>query len=92
MVEHDLAKVGVEGSNPFARSSFFEMAKFDESPLHCSGLFVFGRCVAPHLLRFAAAIPQTRPQFLTPIPPPLSRTRHSCGESRPISVFLPERD
>ena len=22
MVEHDLAKVGVEGSNPFARSSF----------------------------------------------------------------------
>ena len=23
MVEHDLAKVGVEGSSPFARSSFF---------------------------------------------------------------------
>jgi hypothetical protein len=23
MVPHDLAKVGVEGSNPFARSSFF---------------------------------------------------------------------
>ena len=41
MVEHDLAKVGVEGSNPFARSSFFEMAMFDESPLLCSGLFVF---------------------------------------------------
>ena len=24
VVEHDLAKVGVEGSNPFARSSFFQ--------------------------------------------------------------------
>ena len=24
MVEHNLAKVGVEGSNPFARSSLFE--------------------------------------------------------------------
>jgi hypothetical protein len=23
-VEHDLAKVGVEGSNPFARSKFFK--------------------------------------------------------------------
>jgi hypothetical protein len=23
-VEHDLAKVGVEGSNPFARSNFLE--------------------------------------------------------------------
>ena len=34
MVEHDLAKVGVEGSNPFARSRIFRMAKFDEGPLH----------------------------------------------------------
>lgn len=24
MVEHDLAKVGVEGSSPFARSNFFQ--------------------------------------------------------------------
>ena len=24
MVEHDLAKVGVEGSNPFARSNYFQ--------------------------------------------------------------------
>ena len=27
VVEHDLAKVGVEGSSPFARSRFFQMAK-----------------------------------------------------------------
>jgi hypothetical protein len=27
VVEHDLAKVGVEGSNPFARSIFFETSK-----------------------------------------------------------------
>jgi hypothetical protein len=40
VVEHDLAKVGVEGSNPFARSRIFKMAKFDEGPL-TSGLFVF---------------------------------------------------
>jgi hypothetical protein len=33
VVEHDLAKVGVEGSNPFARSRIFELAKFDEGPL-----------------------------------------------------------
>jgi hypothetical protein len=40
VVEHDLAKVGVEGSNPFARSRFFNLAKLDEGPLQ-SGLFVF---------------------------------------------------
>jgi hypothetical protein len=28
-----LAKVGVEGSNPFARSRIFKVATFDESPL-----------------------------------------------------------
>ena len=39
VVEHDLAKVGVEGSNPFARSRFFNLAKLDEGPLQ-SGLFV----------------------------------------------------
>jgi hypothetical protein len=33
VVEHDLAKVGVEGSSPFARSRIFELAKFDEGPL-----------------------------------------------------------
>jgi hypothetical protein len=34
VVEHDLAKVGVEGSNPFARSRIFlDLAKFDEGPL-----------------------------------------------------------
>src|SRR6202167_4341420 len=33
VVEHDLAKVGVEGSNPFARSRFFNLANFDEGPL-----------------------------------------------------------
>ena len=34
MVEHDLAKVGVEGSNPFARSRIFLMAKrqFNDKP------------------------------------------------------------
>ena len=28
VVEHDLAKVGVEGSNPFARSRFFKQNVF----------------------------------------------------------------
>jgi hypothetical protein len=43
VVEHDLAKVGVEGSSPFARSKCFsDLAEFDEGPL-TSGLFVFGR-------------------------------------------------
>jgi hypothetical protein len=32
VVEHDLAKVGVEGSNPFARSRFSNIGKLDESP------------------------------------------------------------
>ena len=36
----NLAKVGVEGSNPFARSRFFVMAKFDEGPL-CPRAFRF---------------------------------------------------
>jgi hypothetical protein len=40
VVEHDLAKVGVEGSSPFARSRFsFETLKSDEGPL-TSGLFI----------------------------------------------------
>jgi hypothetical protein len=35
VVEHDLAKVGVEGSNPFARSRIFlNLAKCDEGPLN----------------------------------------------------------
>jgi hypothetical protein len=35
VVEHDLAKVGVEGSSPFARSRFLSRKlKFDEGPLH----------------------------------------------------------
>jgi hypothetical protein len=40
VVEHDLAKVGVEGSSPFARSRFLELATFDESPL-CQRAFRF---------------------------------------------------
>ena len=35
-VEHNLAKVGVEGSNPFARSSFlhiFQYLRWTRSPL-----------------------------------------------------------
>jgi hypothetical protein len=31
VVEHDLAKVGVEGSNPFARSSFFQETEIEPS-------------------------------------------------------------
>ena len=41
VVEHDLAKVGVEGSSPFARSRNSKMAEFDEGPL-TGGLFVLG--------------------------------------------------
>ena len=40
MVEHDLAKVGVEGSNPFARSSFLIRLKSDDEPAHSAG-FLF---------------------------------------------------
>jgi hypothetical protein len=41
VVEHDLAKVGVEGSSPFARSRFpYREPRFDEGPL-TSGLFVW---------------------------------------------------
>jgi hypothetical protein len=41
VVEHDLAKVGVEGSSPFARSRFpYGEPRFDEGPLS-SGLFVW---------------------------------------------------
>jgi hypothetical protein len=38
VVEHDLAKVGVEGSNPFARSRFLEMAKNMTKARYVSGL------------------------------------------------------
>jgi hypothetical protein len=31
VVEHDLAKVGVEGSNPFARSRKFELAELRQA-------------------------------------------------------------
>jgi hypothetical protein len=31
VVEHDLAKVGVEGSNPFARSRFFILASLTKA-------------------------------------------------------------
>jgi hypothetical protein len=40
VVEHDLAKVGVEGSNPFARSNKSSMAELNESP-RWSRAFVF---------------------------------------------------
>ena len=50
MVEHDLAKVGVEGSNPFARSRIFEVAKFDEGPL-CQRAFRFSQVAASFVLR-----------------------------------------
>ncbi|MBQ0820247.1 hypothetical protein KBI52_08495, partial [Microvirga sp. HBU67558] len=39
-VEHNLAKVGVEGSNPFARSSFSHDREHHEGP-PLGGLFVF---------------------------------------------------
>ncbi len=35
-VEHNLAKVGVEGSNPFARSSFSMKIDFAERQKSCS--------------------------------------------------------
>ncbi len=38
-----LAKVGVEGSNPFARSNFLLVT--DETKARRSGLFAFGRAV-----------------------------------------------
>ena len=40
-VEHNLAKVGVEGSNPFARSSFSQPTKTAESRGFC-GYLVYG--------------------------------------------------
>src|SRR6202043_1800046 len=51
VVEHDLAKVGVEGSNPFARSNFLEVAKCDEGPL-CQRAFRFPAyaCSGPPIL------------------------------------------
>jgi hypothetical protein len=42
VVEHDLAKVGVEGSNPFARSRFFKLAKFDQEPAASAGFLFLG--------------------------------------------------
>ena len=39
-VEHNLAKVGVEGSNPFARSNFSQVLRAYEGP-PLGGLFVF---------------------------------------------------
>jgi hypothetical protein len=60
VVEHDLAKVGVEGSNPFARSKIFRMAKFVEGPLP-SGLFAFRKCVRqrPTIRGHAAGVLRT---------------------------------
>jgi hypothetical protein len=37
---HDLAKVGVEGSNPFARSRNFKVVKLNEDP-RCARAFRF---------------------------------------------------
>ncbi len=41
-VEHNLAKVGVEGSNPFARSSFSDQLQVSRSRL-CPGFLLFHR-------------------------------------------------
>ena len=41
VVEHDLAKVGVEGSNPFARSSFTQQIHQLSSAKGYSGLPAF---------------------------------------------------
>jgi hypothetical protein len=62
VVEHDLAKVGVEGSSPFARSKCFsDLAEFDEGPL-TSGLFVLG--VRPYRSRDPADV---EPSIAAPI-------------------------
>ena len=43
-VEHNLAKVGVEGSNPFARSSFLENLQiFAFHPERCDRAYASGR-------------------------------------------------
>src|ERR1019366_6424956 len=55
-----LAKVGVEGSNPFARSRFSKVAKFDESPL-CQRAF---RCPGDRLRQ--KAIRAARRRFSLP--------------------------
>jgi hypothetical protein len=51
VVEHDLAKVGVEGSNPFARSRNFRMAEFNEGP-RTSRAFRFGNSDIPSIVPF----------------------------------------
>ena len=35
VVEHNLAKVGVEGSNPFTRSNFQDQRSVDRDPSDC---------------------------------------------------------
>jgi hypothetical protein len=42
-VEHNLAKVGVEGSNPFARSNFRQWLKDDAQPRRLLSIVVYGR-------------------------------------------------
>ena len=37
-VEHDLAKVGVEGSNPFARSNIFQILQSSSRTVRCCDL------------------------------------------------------
>jgi hypothetical protein len=45
VVEHDLAKVGVEGSNPFARSRIFLIWRSSTKARCLSGLFAFWKGV-----------------------------------------------
>jgi hypothetical protein len=66
VVEHDLAKVGVEGSNPFARSRFFQIG--NESPLSQRAF----RCLAYHNSRCIYAPPDIRARNH-----PAGRLRHS---------------
>jgi hypothetical protein len=65
-IHRDLAKVGVEGSNPFARSRFLLMAKFDESPL-CQRAFRFPNVTLRHK-PIAFRVLTAAARFLVPDP------------------------
>jgi hypothetical protein len=78
VVEHDLAKVGVEGSSPFARSRFpYGEPRFDEGPLS-SGLFVWHD--------FDAIAQQASTHAAGPNEAKWAKT-HAAGSSGPCVLF-----
>ena len=86
-VEHNLAKVGVEGSNPFARSSFLRKINGLENHFPAGGVNfpVFGSCSDfRENVRIASPL-----QFFNALGDSVFATQSGTSVNAPIAVATP---